>query len=219
VSRPPVTTAVDAVAADLESRIVAGELPPGTRLREQSLAEHYDVARHTVRAALRVLASRRLADIQPHRGAHVRLLDGRALQGLFELRAALEVEAVRLLALRDGLDPLPAPVLAAAADLEAACSRRPEPDRGAVDAAHARLHHALVEAAGSDRITGVHAGLTIESRVALVQSREHLPVADMARTHAELFAGLASRGPEALREHLDHGLNVASAGIVSPDQA
>jgi len=209
VSRPGVTTAVDAVAADLAERILSGDLPPGARLREQALTEHYDVARHTIRAALRALAARRLADVEPHRGAHVRLLDEQALQELFELRAALEVEAARLLAERHGLDPLPPEVLAAGRGLAAACSAT-EPDRARIDAAHTGLHHALVAAAGSARITQVHAQLGAESRLALVQSRAALPIGDLARTHADLLARLATDGPDVLRAHLRHGRDAAS---------
>jgi DNA-binding GntR family transcriptional regulator len=192
------------VAADLRARILSGELPPGSRLREEALADRYEVARHTLRAALRALAAERLAVVEPHRGVRVAALDDADLLALFELRAALEVEAARLLAERGDLSALPDAVLTAAAVLDAACAE-PTPDRAAVDAAHAALHHALVVASDSPRIIGAHAALDAESRLALVQSRSALPVDRMAAVHRELLADLATLGPDALRRHLHAG--------------
>ena len=208
-------TQVDRLTGQLRERVLGGDLPPGHRLREEALAAEYGVARHTVRAALRALAAQRLAVVEPHRGARVAALDARALRDLFELRAALEVEAARLLTERRGLDPWPDGVVAAAAALDEACAR-PEPDRGAVDAAHAALHHALVAAAGSPRITAAHAGLEVESRLALVQSRRTLPVDRMAALHRDLLVRLRAQGPDALRRHLHEGATLAGGGPGTP---
>lgn len=201
-------TQVDRLTEVLRERVLGGDLPPGHRLREEALAAEYGVARHTVRAALRSLAAQRLAVVEAHRGARVAGLDGPALRELFELRTALEVEAARLLAERRGLDPWPDEVLAAAGALDAACTG-PDPDRAVVDSAHAALHHALVAAAGSPRITAAHASLELEGRLALVQSRGTLPVSTMARLHRDLLGELRTDGPEALRRHLRTGAVLA----------
>lgn len=208
-------TQVDRLTGQLRERVLGGDLPPGHRLREEALAAEYGLARHTVRAALRALAAQRLAVVEPHRGVRVAALDAAALRDLFELRAALEVEAARLLTERRGLDPWPDGVLAAAAALDEACAR-PDPDRGTVDAAHAALHHALVAAAGSPRITAAHAGLEVESRLALVQSRRTLPVDRMAALHRDLLVRLREDGPEALRRHLHEGAALAGGGPGTP---
>jgi DNA-binding GntR family transcriptional regulator len=209
MSRPAVTTAVDAVAAELRRRVLTGELPPGARLRETALATEFDVARHTLRAALRALAAEHLVTVEPHRGAHVALLTEHEVDALLELRAALEVGAATLLAERRGLhEPWPDAVERAAAALESACAAA-DPDRAAVDAAHAALHHALVAAAGSDRITAAHAGLAAEGRVVLLQSREALPVGRMAALHRDLLDRLRDEGPNALWAHLREGARAA----------
>jgi DNA-binding GntR family transcriptional regulator len=209
MSRPAVTTAVDAVAAELRRRILTGDLPPATRLRETALAAEFDVARHTLRAALRVLAAEHLVTVEPHRGAHVAVLTEPEVRALIELRAALEVGAAALLAERGRLaPPWPDDVERAAAALEAACAAA-DPDRAAVDAAHAALHHALVAAAGSARITAAHAGLAAEGRVVLLQSREALPVERMAALHRDLLDRLPAEGPDALWAHLREGAAAA----------
>jgi DNA-binding GntR family transcriptional regulator len=192
---------VEAVAADLRRRVLGGELAPATRLRERELAERYGVARHSLRAALRQLAAERLVRLEPHRGAWVAALGPGELRGLYELRAALETEAARMLEERALLDPWPPVVAAAAARLEAACAADPADPR-AVDEAHAALHHALVTAAGSARITEAHAALDAETRVFLLQLRPFLTPARMAAHHRELLAGLRRDGPDAVRRHV-----------------
>jgi len=211
MSRPAVTTAVEAVAAELRLQILSGAPAPGQRLPEEALAARFEVARHTLRAALRALAAERLVVVSPHRGARVARLDGAELQAMFELRTALEVEAARLMADHGGLDPAAPPdgVRAAAEQLQRLCDARPA-DRAAVDEAHLRLHHELVAAAGSPRITAAHAALADEQRLVLLQSRPALDPQIMADRHRVLLAGLSSTGPDALREHLAEGRSFSS---------
>lgn len=209
-SAPP-RTQVEAITARLRDAVLTGEQPPGHRLREVELAAAFDVSRHTLRAALRALAGEGLVVIEPHRGARVTRLDDDDLQALFELRTALEVEAVRLLRERHGFDPWPTIVEEAAAALQRACFRAGgAPDQTAIDVAHGTLHHALVRAADSPRITAAHEALTRESRLVLVQSRAALPPQRMASLHAALLNDLRSNGPDALRDHL-HGGAAAAA--------
>lgn len=61
------------VAEDIAGRIKSGELAPGTQLRsERALAEHYEVAFHTVRRAMQVLRDRGLIVSIHGRGTYVR---------------------------------------------------------------------------------------------------------------------------------------------------
>jgi DNA-binding GntR family transcriptional regulator len=136
------TTTVDTLANALRARILDGELEPGAPLREQHLAEGYEVARHTVRAALRALANEGLVRIEAHRGAHVTDLTSADVEALGELRIALETEAARL-ALRRGAGRLPDPVHRAQAAL-AKTARTP--GFAAITDAHEALHHAIVHA-------------------------------------------------------------------------
>ncbi len=191
---------VDALAEALRARILDGELGGGARLREQELSTGYDVARHTVRAALRALEAEGLVVVEPHRGARVAALDAAAVQGLYELRAALELEAARLALERyDGA--LPAEVHAATARLAQAC-RRARPRWSAVVDAHEDVHHALVAASHSPRIAAAHRALAAETRLFLVQLRPSWTYERMAGDHEQLVDDLEQRGPDALREHL-----------------
>lgn len=191
---------VDELAGALRDRILAGDLRSDERLREQDLSRTYDVARHTVRAALRALEAEGLVVIEPHRGARVAALDAAAVQGLYELRVALEIEAARLALQRNG-GRLPATVHAAAARLTQA-ARRSRPKWSAVADAHAALHTALVEASQSERIAAAHRALDAEMRLFLVQIQPSWTYEKLAADHEQLIVDLERQGAEALREHL-----------------
>lgn len=193
-------SAVDELVAALRERILDGELRGGERLREVELAAAYDVARHTLRAALKVLAAEGLVVLEPHRGAKVAELDATAIRGLYELRTALEVEAARL-ALDRGDGRLPDDVHASVRRLSAACTRR-RPRWSTVVDAHDDLHHRLVAASGSARLLGAHTQLDAELRLFLVQLKPAWTYTRMASDHEQLVDDLERDGADVLRAHL-----------------
>jgi DNA-binding GntR family transcriptional regulator len=191
---------VDALADALRREILDGALPAGAWLRERELCEMYGVARHSLRAALRALAAEGLVKIEPHRGAHVARLTDEEVRWLYELRAALELEAAHLaLERHDGR--LPRSVHDALARLHQACQGE-DPPWSAINEAHAALHAAIVAAAHSPRIETAHAALSGEMRLFLLALQPYLPADQLASDHADLIAGLERDGPAVLREHL-----------------
>jgi DNA-binding GntR family transcriptional regulator len=194
------TSTVDALADALRREILDGALPAGSWLRERELCESYGVARHSLRAALRSLAAEGLVRIEPHRGAHVAELTADDVRWLYELRAALELEAAHLALERNG-GRLPPEVHEALGRLEAACAGD-DPPWSAINEAHADLHQAIVAAARSPRIAAAHAALSGEMRLFLLALQPHLPAARLAADHAALIRGLERSGPDVLREHL-----------------
>jgi DNA-binding GntR family transcriptional regulator len=91
---------VDKLASQLHARVLSGELPSGTRLRQKALAEEFGVSRTPVREALRKLQAGGLVELQPNRGAVVRGLSPRDIRDAYEVRAALEALAAGLAAER-----------------------------------------------------------------------------------------------------------------------
>jgi DNA-binding GntR family transcriptional regulator len=194
---------VDALASALRTRILDGELEPGARLREMVLTDEYEVARHTVRAALRALAAEGLVRIEPHRGASVAVLDEHGLAGLYELRAALEMEAAHLALERHG-GRLPGFVRDAVANLADVCAQA-DPPWGDVVEAHNEVHRAIVGAAESERIARAYDALAGEMQLLVMQLRPVWSLDRMAADHELLIDELERRGPDALREHLRAG--------------
>jgi DNA-binding GntR family transcriptional regulator len=74
----------------LASRIIAGELEPGTPLDETLLAGEFAVSRTPVREALRLLAASGLVDQKPHARALVAKPAPDELAGMFEVMGYLE---------------------------------------------------------------------------------------------------------------------------------
>jgi DNA-binding GntR family transcriptional regulator len=206
------TTVVDRIASMLREQILDAQLESGTRLIEADLVAAHGAARHTVRAALRALADEGLVVIAPNRGARVAGLDADAIVALYELRAALEVEAAHLALARHG-DRLPPSVHEAAEVLARAC-RRPRPRWSTVSRAHADLHTSIVRAARSPRIEAVHARLTAETRLFLLQVRPHYTFDRLAEDHVQLIEGLEARGPEVLRSHLRAAAGSVADGVL-----
>ncbi|WP_439593056.1 GntR family transcriptional regulator [Microbacterium sp.] len=91
------------VAAVLRRRIVRGELGPGDRLTEESLAEEFEVSRGPVRDAITQLVFERLLRIQKPRGVYVVGLNAEDIEQLYSLRGALERLAISR-AMRSAVD-------------------------------------------------------------------------------------------------------------------
>jgi DNA-binding GntR family transcriptional regulator len=86
----------DEIAFRLESAIVAQQLPPGTRLRQEELCERFGVSRTPIREALRKLQAQRLVVLTPNKGATVRIPTRKEIEEVYELRGELEGFAAEL---------------------------------------------------------------------------------------------------------------------------
>ncbi len=92
------------IAARVEERIadaiLRGELAPGSKLDEQTLAARYNVSRTPVREALRQLLATGLVESVPRRGAVVTTFGPERLSQLYEAIGELETLCARLAAQR-----------------------------------------------------------------------------------------------------------------------
>ncbi|TWT15439.1 GntR family transcriptional regulator [Reyranella sp. CPCC 100927] len=77
------------IADHLGHQIMNGDCPPGSRLKEEKFAEHYQVSRGPVREAFRILERRGFVEIVPRHGARVRVFDPADLAALFSVRGVL----------------------------------------------------------------------------------------------------------------------------------
>ena len=197
----PAPTAVERVADAVRAEILSGELPADAPLREEAAAARYGVSRHTVRAAFQRLVAERLAVALPYRGVRVASFDRDTIVALQQLRAALEVEAVRIARQRYGSD-WPDAALAPARD----ALERLGASADWLEAArvHADFHRALVAASDSPRIIEAHAALGSELLLFLLHVRPHYTIESLVVEHRELLDAVQSEGPEAVREHLEH---------------
>jgi DNA-binding GntR family transcriptional regulator len=85
-----------AAADELRARILSGEYPEGSQLRQDALADAFGMSRIPIREALVQLESEGFVKILPHKGAQVSELSQGEITELFELRALLEPRLLRL---------------------------------------------------------------------------------------------------------------------------
>src|SRR5579863_4039770 len=85
-----------AVVERLREKIIDGELREGEQLRQDAIAEEFQISRIPVREALSHLAAEGLITIVANRGAVVSALSPEEIAQIFETRAALECYMLRL---------------------------------------------------------------------------------------------------------------------------
>lgn len=193
---------VDAAADALRQMILDGTLEPGARLRETDFSRRLGVARHTFRAATQILIGEGLLRRSPNRGVQLAVLDGSDITDIFRLRVALELEAVRQVVTTSV--PIPA-----AEDAVARLNALPDSAswRRVVDA-DMDFHRAVIDAAGSERITRAYASLQSEILLCMAQLRPHYDHPDeVAQEHRDLLEPLIgadlAEAEARFRVHLD----------------
>ncbi|MBU3624076.1 GntR family transcriptional regulator [Polynucleobacter sp. AP-Latsch-80-C2] len=83
------------VADRLREKIFNKQLPSGSWLDEQSLADQFGISRTPMREAIKVLASEGLVTIKMRRGAYVTEVDRRDLEQIFTILSLLEGQAAK----------------------------------------------------------------------------------------------------------------------------
>ncbi|HBR02786.1 MAG TPA: GntR family transcriptional regulator [Ruminiclostridium sp.] len=86
----------DVIFETLRKAIVSGDIKPGERLMEVSLAEQMGVSRTPVREAIRRLEAEGLVTMVPRKGTHVSQLSIKDMMDVLEVRCALDKLATGL---------------------------------------------------------------------------------------------------------------------------
>ncbi|WP_209507529.1 MULTISPECIES: GntR family transcriptional regulator [unclassified Ruegeria] len=85
----------DVIANDLRERILNGELAEGEAIRQEALAEEYDVSRMPIREALKRLNAEGLIQWANNRGGSVTKHSLKEIGEIFDLRMLIEVDLFR----------------------------------------------------------------------------------------------------------------------------
>lgn len=201
VTRVAVVSVIDAVTDDLRTRVLSGELEPEAALAEVDVADTYEVARPTAKAAIENLVRERLLVRSAHKTARVVRLSPDDARDIYRTRAIIEAEALRALA---QTRRVPDDARAANAEIAALDDASP---RDVVDP-DMRFHRSLIDALGSERTSRVYASLASEVVFCMsqVQGASLLPTALIADEHERLLALIEAGDGDAaaalLREHL-----------------
>lgn len=153
------TSASEKVADALRTRIIEGDLAPGTRLSEEPVGRALGVSRNTLREAFHLLDHERLVVHELHRGVFVRTLDADDVRDLYAFRRILEPAAIRSVA---ELTPDLEGVRQAVVEGEEAARRG---DWRGVGSANMHFHARLAALVGSRRIDAAMRQVLAEMRL------------------------------------------------------
>jgi DNA-binding GntR family transcriptional regulator len=137
----------EVVAKRLGQAILSGQIAPGTRLREGTLAEQFSVSRTPIREAIIHLSAIGLVEAEPNRGATVLRLTVDDVADVYHVRALLESESAALAARRSGAEL--AGLLGKACDQMRELHNAPASEQLAADTF---FHYTIAEASGSSRL-------------------------------------------------------------------
>jgi DNA-binding GntR family transcriptional regulator len=192
----PVTRA-HAVADELRRRILVGELPPGTRLRQLDVARELGVSTTPVREAFTSLAREGLIQQDAHRGVFVFEPSEDDVRERYEIRLALEPLAAGLAA-----KAMPDDTLAELEDVLAEMKRAATRDKGRyATELDPRFHALIAESAERPRLAELIASLRDGAGpVSKDVQAEHAEIVDALRAHSP------KRASRAMKAHLEHAL-------------
>ncbi|WP_329003035.1 GntR family transcriptional regulator [Kribbella sp. NBC_00709] len=200
-------TTAEEVASVLREMIMSGALMPGAQLREETLAEQFDVSRRTVKDALGVLGRERIVRHYRHRGSRVVLFSEEDIRDLYRVRRTLEGSAARRA--EDLTDADLRGLGEAFAALTAATRAG---DAAEIVRADLAFHQAVVGLNGSPRVDEFFAGVAVEMRYALsilestYQESSRRPAAALTE-HGNILAAFqkrdADRAARLLEQHAD----------------
>ena len=183
----------------LRGMIIALELPPGSPLSRAALAEQFGVSSTPIRDALMRLEEEGLVEVFPQYATVVSRIDVHRAQQAHFLRQALELEIVRVLALKPGETLV--------TELNATIARQQQfAKAGAFEkfmAADNEFHAQLYEAADKQDIWTL-----LKSRSGHIDRlrRLHLPspgkAQDIVRHHKLITKAIAGGEPEEAQKHL-----------------
>lgn len=194
----------DQLIDSLRERIVSSKLPQGERLDLPQIARDYDVSPIPIREALIVLESEGVVTSKARRGVFVAQLSAEDLIEIYQVREAIEIQAVELLIAAD--DPVSDARLAAAlAELDACWDRE---DHNFAVRADMRLHGLVAALSGNARLARLAQNMSNQTLIHLVpveESHERLRGRPSDHFHADIVRNIRQRDVDsaliAIRDH------------------
>ena len=190
--------------ARIVEAITEHRLAPGTRLREERLAELFQVSRTQVRPVLQRLQHEGLVERQPRRGAVVATPSREATAQIFAARRLVEPWLVKCCC--EQADGSGLKRLARVVQEEARA--RASGDPRAVVRLSGDFHRVLAELAGNEPLAQLMHGLTVRTCLAILANRASTGSTCREDEHERIVQAMAEgdarRAARLMTEHLQH---------------
>jgi DNA-binding GntR family transcriptional regulator len=205
VNRPvsPRNSLTERAYTEIRRRILENEMPAGTQVLEQELAEMLEMSRTPVREAMVRLADEGMVEVRPRHGMRVLPISADDMREIYDVLTALESMAAERVAAR-GVSPEELRALKqAVADMDAALAAD---DLRTWAAADERFHLLLVEYCDNERLRALVSGYWDQShRVRLVTLGLRPKPVDSNKDHAAVVDAIARGDAVAARRlHRQH---------------
>lgn len=203
---------INSIYNALFQAILAQELVPGTKLREETIGSMFQVSRTIVRAALNRLHTEALVEFRPNRGAFVASTTPEEARQVFEARNAIEREVFSKLAERITDRQI------AALEKHLELEHRADGVHNHTEAIllSGNFHLLAAEMAGNQVLAGFLKTLISRTSLILVQHSTGQDTECSVDEHAQVLAALRKRDPEAasaaILDHMHHVFRRARIG-------
>lgn len=200
----------DMAYAKLKAAIISNVMAPGARINEMAVGEELGMSRTPIREALYRLEREGLVEASGKRGVQVSLLRPEALEEVYEVLAALEVQAAGLLAAVSPRERrlFTAEMQSALHAMETALAQN---DVAAWSHADGRFHAAILEGSGNARLARIAATeFDIGRRTRLYTLHRRSDLASSMQEHCAILEAVKTGDVQAARAAmLDHRTRAA----------
>lgn len=206
------------VTEQIRKGIIDGAFPPGSQLSDVDLANRFGVSRGPVREGVERLIQEGLLRREPHRRVSVPTMGRDDIRDIYFSRESLETAAIRRVIRSDAHAAVSARLLEIVDSMRSAAKSSDWLDVADLDM---EFHRAVVDGAGSPRLSRMYATLLDESRICLRLAVLYPTRDDLADEHHEIAdpigAGDLDAAVAACAKHCAESVEGLTRHLENPD--
>lgn len=204
----------ESVFKTLRKAILKGEIKPGERLLEVSLAKNLGVSRTPIREAMKMLEDEGLVTIKPRRGIVVAGITEKSLKDVLEVRKVIEDLAIELACERITDDQL-IRLTVAREDFIAAMEKDDPMKIAELDE---KFHDIIFEGSGNDKLLQLLNNLREQMyRYRLEYVKDKSEWEHILEEHTQMLSAIkrknARKGKDIIKKHIDNQEKAVLKGI------
>ncbi len=195
----------------LRNAILSGDLKPGERLMEISLAEQLGVSRTPVREAIRKLELENFVEMIPRKGAYVAQLKAKDILDILEIRALFDGYAAAAAAEKMTEEE----VKSLSATLDKFNKAVAKGDKQAMIDTDNRFHDQLIQATKNRKLIEIVNSLQDQfQRFRIIYFNEFDSYGDMQSSHQELYDAIARHDIRCARERAEQHIKIVENSVI-----